>query len=70
MPYKDPEKRKAMNRERMRKKREDPAYLEKEAKVKAKQYQEHKAEYRRRLQEYRAKIREQSIMSFNPKEDE
>lgn len=54
MPYKDPEKRRAWNREQMRRKRQDEAYKRQEAEKKAKYFQDHKEEYAERQRKYRA----------------
>lgn len=57
MPYKDPEKRRAYNREQMRKARMDPGYKMKESEQKAKYFQEHKEEFNERQRRYRAEAK-------------
>ncbi len=72
MPYADPEKRKAMNRERNRRRRKSAEFREKESQQKAEWFQENKARLREKQRQYRSGLREQSLLNFqkNNKEDE
>lgn len=62
MPFKEIEDRRDWERERHRKNRESPEFLEQEAKRKAIWYRSNKAKKRDAQRAYRERVRQQNLM--------